>query len=318
MNLQTKRTWTRTAFFALFVLAPPLDIFRFDLTLGHFILFGHPWTLGLSAFQVGEIGPTQAAANLLLRGFLPMVAVVAVFAWAAWKYGRVYCGWLCPHFSVVELINDLMRRAWGRPTLWERKPLPARRPDGRLQVPDTRYGAVVLVAVAGFAFLWALTLLSYLLPPFEIYHNLLTASLTRNQAIFLTAATVVFSIEFLFARHLFCRYGCAVGVFQSFVWMANRDALVVGYDGARAAACGDCDSACDHECPMRLKPRAMKRLKFACTQCGQCLSACAATQADNPQGPLLSWVGEAARRAGHPAAAHRGHPPVSLKLGSGT
>ena len=280
MTRQQQRLLARTAFFALFVLAPPLDILRLDLTLGHFILFGYDWTLGLAAFQAGEIGPGQAVLNLILRAFVPLAAIVAVFGFAAWKWGRVYCGWLCPHFSVVETINNLMRRAFGKPTLWERA-------SG---ARDLRLTPVVLAAVFGFAFLWALTLLTYLLPPREIYHNLFNLALTRNQFIFLSAATVVFSLEFLLARHLFCRFGCAVGVFQSFVWMANKKAMVVGFERARAPACASCEASCDDACPMRLKPRNIKRYKFACTQCGECLSACDEVQRDNPQGALLHWV----------------------------
>jgi polyferredoxin len=286
MTRQDKRLLARSAFFALFVLAPPLDLLRLDLTLGHFILFGQAWTLGIAEFQSGLIGPGQAALNLLLRGFLPIAAVLGVFAWAAWKYGRVYCGWLCPHFSVVELVNGLMRRAFGRPTLWE--------PTAPGAATDARYTPLLVAAVIGFASLWALTLLTYLLPPRAIYHNLLSLSLTRNQAIFLAAGTLVFSLEFLLARHLFCRFGCAVGVFQSIVWMANRKALVVGFERERAVACRRCTAACDDACPMRLKVRTIKRLKFACTQCGQCLSACTDVQRDNPQGALLHWVRDAA------------------------
>jgi len=37
-SLQMRRRWFQAGFFLLFVLAPPLDIFRFDLTQGHFIL----------------------------------------------------------------------------------------------------------------------------------------------------------------------------------------------------------------------------------------------------------------------------------------
>jgi polyferredoxin len=44
----------------------------------------------------------------------------------------------------------------------------------------------------------------------------------------LIAGTVAFSLELLFARHLFCRYGCSVGILQSLAWMSNRRALVVG------------------------------------------------------------------------------------------
>ena len=311
-RLQRRRAWLQVGFFVLFLAAPPLDLFRFDLTLGHFILFGQPWTLGLEAFQRGEIGPGQAAFNLVLRGFLPLLLVGGGLILVAWRYGRLYCGWLCPHFSVVELINGLMLRASGKPSLWERRPLPQRQPDGRIRRPDRRYWWPTLVAVPAFAFVWALSLLSYLLPPFELYHNLVNAELTRNQALFLGVGTAVLSIEFAFARHLFCRFGCAVGLFQSLAWMGNRNAMVVSFDTTRGSACKNCNNACDNVCPMRLNPRGIKRRMFTCTQCSQCVSACARVQAPLGATSLLEWRFEespaSARRP--PQAAAPAPPPA--------
>jgi ferredoxin-type protein NapH len=287
---QTLRLIVRTAFFALFVLAPPLDLFRLDLNVKHFILFGHPWTLGIDPFLQGETGVGDAALNLFVRAFIPIGGTIALGVWVSWKYGRLYCGWLCPHFSVVEAINGLMRRASGKPTLWESKPLPERLPDGRTLRPRTTYWLPATLGVVGFSFLWAITLLTYLLPPGEIYHNLFHGELTRNQAVFLSVGTVVFVIEFTLARHLFCRFGCAVGLFQSLAWMANSRAMVVGFDGSRAAECVDCNAACDNACPMRLKPRSIKRRMFTCTQCARCITACEEVQAENPDGTLLEWL----------------------------
>jgi MinD superfamily P-loop ATPase len=86
-------------------------------------------------------------------------------------------------------------------------------------------------------------------------------------------------------------------VFQSFVWMANKRAMVVGFERSRAAACKACVQTCDDACPMRLKPRTIKRMKFACTQCGQCLNACDDSQRRNPAGSLLHWVAREAALA---------------------
>ena len=41
---------------------------------------------------------------------------------------------------------------------------------------------------------------------------------------------------------------------------------------------------------MRLNPRNVKRMMFACVQCGQCVDACDHTQDANPDGALLNWV----------------------------
>ena len=287
-SLRHKRIIAQIMFFTLFVLAPPLDIFRLDLTLGHFILFGQSWTLGLDGFATGGLNTPEAALQLLIRVFLPILGGGLLFIWLARRYGRLYCGWLCPHFSVVEIINGLMRRAFGRPTIWERRPLPERRAGGQSIKTRSGWWIPAGVAIIGFSFLWALTLLTYLLPPKEIYSGILNGTLTRNQFTFLTVATAALFIEFTFARHLFCRFGCAVGLFQSLAWMTKRNALVVGFDSKRAMSCRTCDNACEHACPMRLKPRGFKRAKFTCTQCGECIRACEVVQGKSGN-TLLDW-----------------------------
>jgi len=284
-RVQRQRLLWRAGFFALFLLAPPLDLFRYDLTQGHFILFAQPWTLGIDANDA-----TRSAVNIILRGFLPIAIFVGLGIWVSWRYGRLYCGWLCPHFSVVETINALMRRASGKPTLWESQPLPNRQQDGFHVEPRATYWWLVVVAVVFFSALWAITLLTYLLPPAEVWGNLLRGTLTRNQALFLAVGTSLLTIEFSLARHLFCRFGCAIGLFQSLIWMANRRALVVGFDGRRAQICAGCDRSCEHACPMRLRPRQLKRRMFTCTQCQQCVHACDRVNQGQEQPGLLRMV----------------------------
>lgn len=300
ISIQQWRSLTQVGFFALFVLAPPLNVFRYDLRLGNFIVFGQNWELGLDALQHGPSTSADAAINVLLFALLPALLFAVAFLLIAWRWGRIYCGWLCPHFSVVELVNRLMQRATGKPSIWEKQVLPEKQPDGSILKPNSWYWAATLIAVLIFSLLWTISLMTYLLPPFEIYSNLLNAELTRNQSIFLIAATTAFCIEFLLTRHLFCRYGCAVGLFQSLMWMANRRALVISFDSSRAQACKSCNIACDNSCPMRLQPRTIKRKMFSCTECGECISACSQVQGKK-QHSLLHWVhGKAAEIISEP------------------
>jgi polyferredoxin len=318
---QRHRLWARGAFFLLFVAAPPLDLLRYDLIAGHFWLFGQPWTLGLDAFRAGTASPGEASLGLVVRGFVPLALLVGGVIGVARRYGRLYCGWLCPHFSVVETINGLMRRACGKPTLWLRKTLPAVRSNGAALPSSRLYWIPTAVVIVSMAFLWAITLLSYLLPPTEIWGNLLAGTPTRNQALFLGVATTAFLVEFTVARHLFCRYACAVGVFQSLAWMANRRALVVRFDAARADQCRACFAACDNACPMRLRPRGGKQHIFTCTQCSSCITACTESQASRGHPPLLHWVqGEAARQvaSGTKRTARGVAMPEAMKWKSGS
>lgn len=299
-RIQRLRRLTQAGFFALFLLAPALDLFRFDMPSHHFIVLGMPWTLGIDDFVAHRISAVQLGFNFLFRGALPIVLLVLAGLYVAWRFGRVYCGWLCPHFSVVETLNQTMRRAIGRQSLWEAHTQPERNADGSLTQRDALWWLVLLPAAVGLAFLWVISFMSYVWPPSQIWPDLLHGTLPYFQQLILGVGTLVFTLEFLFARHLFCRFACAAGLFQSLAWMANRRAMVVGFDRRRAPECAGCTAACDHACPMRLKPRNVKRMMFACVQCGQCLNACAHVQAENPNGPLLSWVHD--DRADHEAA----------------
>jgi polyferredoxin len=298
---QAWRLLAQGAFFTVFVLTPIFDLFRYDLTLGHAYLLGFEWHLGIDDFLAGRIGAGHAALNIALGLFGPALGFAALGLGIAWKWGRLYCGWLCPHFSVVETVNRLMIVATGKHSLWDPRALPAVNPDGSPARRDRRAWALLVPIAIGFALNRAVVLLTYLLPPLDLYPRLFAFDLTRNEMLFLGAATTVLTLEFLFARHLFCRYACAVGMFQSLAWMGNRKALVVGVERDRLTECADClngeGAACEAVCPMRLKPRNIKRLMFACTQCAQCVSACSTVNRDNPQGSLLHWVqGEAAKQ----------------------
>lgn len=284
---QLYRSAAQIAFFTLFVLTPVLNIFRLDLIEGHFILLGFNWTLGLSEFQHGGASTGEAVLNIFIRVFLPLISIAATFIITSYFWGRLYCGWLCPHYTVVETINHLMTRAIGRPSIWEKNKLPEQQADGSIVKPNKIYKLITLLAIIGFSFLWAVSFLTYLLPPKMIYHNLFTGHLSFNQSLFIGVATLLFTIEFTLARHLFCRFGCAVGIFQSLAWMSNAKARGIQFDNKRASACKTCVEACDNVCPMRLKTRTSKRKKFTCTTCLACVAACDQVQKGNS---LLQWV----------------------------
>ena len=301
---QFRRLLWQVGFFALFVLAPVFNVFRYDLTAGHAWLLGMPWRLGLDAFLAGKMGALEAGLNILLRLFLPILVAGGGLMYVAWRWGRIYCGWLCPHFSAVETINSLMRRASGKQSIWDGQPLPPRNPDGSPRPVHPLWWAPTIVFAVIFAFLWAVVLLTYLLPPAEVYGRLWHLDPTRNQTLFLSIATGVLTLEFLFARHLFCRFGCAVGLFQSLAWMSNRGAMVIGYARPRAADCAACYdaggpgyAACEGVCPMRLRPRTPKHKMFACTQCAQCVQACGTVQQAHGKVSLLKWVDRDAARS---------------------
>jgi polyferredoxin len=290
-GLQRSRRALQLSFFALFLLAPALDVLRFDITEPQLWFMGFRWNLGIEPFLRGEETATQAAWSIIWRAIVPGVVLVVGFMTLAYRYGRLYCGWMCPHFSMVETLNGLLHRACGKFSVWETQTTPR---AGRVPHRAWWLAYVGLGVLVGL--LWAVTLLTYLLPPAQVWSNLVAGTLTPNQARFIVIGGLVFAAEMLLARHLFCRFGCAVGLFQSVAWMANDKGLVMAYDRARAADCRACrtdnapeGAACDAVCPMRLKPRNIKRLMFTCVQCGQCLAECEQSNATRQRSPNLEW-----------------------------
>ena len=295
-HLQKFRIATQLGFFTLFLLAPTLNLLRFDLYEAQLWVLGMRWTLGIDALIAGEITAMQAGISIVLRAFVPALLFIGIFLGIAYHYGRLYCGWLCPHFSVVEMLNNLLHRACGKLSMWDKGITP--RADGSA---DARWWPLFAISCVSMACLWAITLLTYLLPPEVIWRGLASNTLTPNQARFIAIGTLIFTLEFAFARHLFCRFGCAVGLFQSLAWMANPKGMVVAFERDRARDCKTCDqprgSACDNACHMRLNPRNIKRMMFSCVQCGQCLTACDASQQAQSREPNLQWqIGEDALR----------------------
>ena len=181
----------------LFLFAPALNLLRFDLNEAQLWFLGQRWSLGIDAFRAGEISANEAAMRIFLRAFLPAIVVVVAFLGVAWRYGRLYCGWLCPHFTLVETLNMALHRACGKLSFWDKHR------TARAGVkPSARWWPVFGALCLGFGFIWAITLLSYLLPPATIWGNLFAGTLTPNQARFLVIGTAVFTAEFAFARHL--------------------------------------------------------------------------------------------------------------------
>ena len=286
--VQRMRRSTQAGFFVLFLLAPALNLLRFDLYETQLWVLGMRWSLHIDALRAGQASAMQTGIDILLRGIIPVVVLAIAFLTVAYRYGRLYCGWLCPHFSGVEMLNNLLHRACGKFSIWEK----SRTPRAGRQ-PQARWWPLFLLSCALMGFLWSITLLTYLLPPDVIWSGLLHQSLSANQLRFILIAGAVFTLEFAVARHLFCRFGCAVGLFQSLVWMANPRAMVVGFARGRARECRSCDeprgSACDSVCPMRLHPRNIKRMMFSCVQCGQCIDACDQSQEAQRRSTSLEW-----------------------------
>ena len=63
--LQRRRRWLQLSFFAVFLVAPALNLLRFDLTETQLWLLGFRWSLGIDAFVRGEATAAQTAWSIV-------------------------------------------------------------------------------------------------------------------------------------------------------------------------------------------------------------------------------------------------------------
>ena len=104
--LQRYRVLAQIGFFALFTLTPIFDLFRYDLTERHAYFLTIPWHLGIDDLIAGRVAAGTAAVNLIFYLFLPILGVGALIIGVAWKWGRLYCGWLCRIFPWSKRSTD--------------------------------------------------------------------------------------------------------------------------------------------------------------------------------------------------------------------
>jgi polyferredoxin len=91
-RLHRARRCLQLATSLVFIVAPFVDILRFDLANSSLILFE-------TSFSLGEL----SAVYVIILAF-----ILVVFA-GALLYGRIYCGWMCPQTTLSEVIGFVER-----------------------------------------------------------------------------------------------------------------------------------------------------------------------------------------------------------------
>ena len=218
-------------------------------------IYGLPLADPLSALQV-----------LLTDGYFAVqlwtgAALVLLLAFAL---GRVFCAWLCPYGLLSELVYALRRRL---------PPLLPENAAGRFAF-WSRIAVCALGIVA--ALVCGLPVLQRFSMPGEL--SLAPLRVVEGWAVFLAALLppgAVLLAEGISGRRLWCRYICPQSVCLAFAAQRLPGGFGVKWDPARCA-CSHEDRACQRICSLGLTPnRKGGPPRNECSQCAQCVSACA-------------------------------------------
>jgi polyferredoxin len=269
-------------FLGAFIFFPFLNIMRYDLETGKFVLFGFSLSILVSIPAL----------------ILPIVLAGGVYLLLARNYGRVFCSSACMQGTMVELSNKIYMQLLGRTRLFApaktRQSSHFRTRQNRFKVrsPFKRLWLKIeaVLILFGLPFLVANSALAWFVNPATIWREYTTLSFIPVHLGAIVTMTALGVLNFIFVKDGFCRYLCYVNIVQQFAGQSG-DLKGASPTPNFAQDCIHCN-ACVDVCYMNEDPRRRRPFQFlskvdACVACGECVVACEAEMGRTGQAPVL-------------------------------
>ncbi len=184
--------------------------------------------------------------------FLIVILIVVFgFLFVTMVFGRVWCGWLCPQTTLIDLAE------WfeGRITDLAGK--------NHFSAAVQHLFCLILSSVVAANLIW------YFISPYDFFTRLLQGRLGFIALFSFWAVAIPVYLDLAYVRRTFCKTICPYGRIQ--LMAMDRNTLTLEFDPAVANCCIRCGS-CVRVCPMGIDIR--EGLQVECINCGRCLDAC--------------------------------------------
>jgi len=250
INLQRYRWAVRLFNTALFILLPFITIngqsaLRFDIPSLRLFFFGS--SVWIENFFI----------VLIFTFFITFLGILITQL-----YGRIWCGWFCPHTVMINLTWFFDRK---KQTLFQK--------------------VISHILVFAISTVISVTIVFYFVSPYDFFRDLAAGSLSSVTAWFCIVITAITYLSFVLIRYKFCTTVCPYSKLQSI--MFDKNTLIVAFDPATADRCIKCN-ACVKTCPVGLDIR--KGLVSACINCGRCITACAKVMQKKEHPSLVHYI----------------------------
>lgn len=205
---------------------------------------------------------------IVFYGLVVMIGIVSVV------YGRLFCGWVCPHNTLTE---------WTKPfrAVFNLEPMPLAWQRVFNQYPALRHIFNIISLPIGIFICWQLTVIlsAYIVPWAWIQ-----AQYSEGQPhIALLSGHIIYtliSLFLLYTGHEFCRNVCPYGMAQSVsAYQEGKwKPMEIAFTGESIE--NDCKTctACQTACIVNIDPRKSENLVvgqfYGCFNCGECIDAC--------------------------------------------
>jgi ferredoxin-type protein NapH len=264
-------------FWALVFLGPVFNIVRVDMLTQHVVYFGKAYPFNFNSLMWLPIG---------FYGAVIIIGIVS-FVW-----GRLFCGWTCPHNTLTEWTVGL-RALVGR----EAKPVWLKRLMRKVPAPIWVYRTLSILLGFALTFTLSVLLSFYVIPPDWGTAQYLSGA-AHPALVCGNLLLMLIGLFLLYAGHDFCRTCCPYGMAQSISAYHENSRwrpMEIQFTGDQASECKTCQG-CQSVCPVEIDPRdgtlagMLKVGQFdGCFNCGECIDACKTVQQYRGKKGLLSF-----------------------------
>ena|GEM_PF-436704 len=264
-------------FWAMVFLGPVFNLVRVDMLTQHMLYFGKSYPFNFNSLMWLPIGFYGA---VILIG-------IASFVW-----GRIFCGWACPHNTLTEWTIGL-RALVGR----EKMPVSLKRFMNRFPAPLWVYRTVSILLGFALTFTLGVLLSFYVIPPNWGFAQYLSGN-PHPALVWGNGLLMLIGLFLLYAGHDFCRTCCPYGMAQSISAYHENSRwrpMEIQFTGNKEDECKSCQG-CQSVCPVEIDPRdgtLVGQLKVGvfdgCFNCGECVDACKSIQHYRKKPGLLSF-----------------------------
>jgi polyferredoxin len=249
-------------FWAVVFLGPVLNLFRVDMLQQRLVFLEKSYSFEFKSILWLPIG---------FYGAVILIGIVSLI------WGRLFCGWACPHNTLTEWTQTLRAMVGrGQKPPWMKKII-------RKHPLSKELFALASPPLAiGLTFILSVLLSFYVVPPVWGFHQYLSGhphpALVCGNILF-----VLIGLFLLYAGHDFCRTCCPYGMGQSisaYQESSRWRPMEIRFNGDKTDDCKTCQ-ACQMVCPVDIDPRdatltgVVKVGQFdGCFNCGECIDAC--------------------------------------------
>ena len=284
-------------FWVFFFLMPLLGWFRVDMINFHMVVLNQNYPFEFKYLV-----------------WLPVVFYLGVAAiglvTAIW--GRLFCGWSCPHNTLTEWTRSF-RAVFGR----DKYPNTVLKIFKKLPWLKPVWNLISFPLAIWLTFKLAVILSVYIVPLDWVQAQYASDS-PHVALLFGHGLFTLIGLFLLYAGHDFCRTCCPYGMLQAMSayqegkWMP----MEIQFTGKTIEEdCQTCQ-ACQRICPVDIDPRQPENLKvgvyYGCFNCGECVDACKQVHEHHGEPSILKFrnAWEARRQKAEPALSEQTPQPV--------